>query len=63
MHNSKVLIWLKSTSDPIVYHHVEAVYEKGLFLCVKMKDDTYDKYPIRDIFKVQQSPDSEKSEE
>lgn len=60
MHNSKVFIWLKNTSDPIVYRHVEAVYEKGSFLCVKLNDDECDKYPINDIFKVQQLIDSEK---
>ena len=48
-----IKIWLKETSQPLIYNNVVNTYEKGSFYCI------YDgikvcKIPIQNIFKLEE---------
>ena len=49
----KIKIWLKKTSNPIEMEDVKNAYEKGKFYCIYF-NQTVVKYPIRDIFRVEE---------
>lgn len=49
----KVVLWLKSTSFPLIYENVSQTYVKEGFYCLLSKERVL-KYPINDIFRVEE---------
>lgn len=47
-----VKIWLKETSNAIVYKNVDNTYEKGSFYCLHTVEKVAIKYPIANIWRV-----------
>lgn len=52
-----IKIRLKHTSQPICFTHVVNAYQKGSFYCVYLNEGTVKKYPIVDIFNVEETYD------
>lgn len=44
-------LWLKDTSDPILYNAL-STYTKGFFFCIRDNNNKVHKYPIMNIFRV-----------
>lgn len=51
----EVKIRLKQTSQAIVYNSAKNAYQKGDLYCVFLNDETVKKYPIADIFDIEES--------
>lgn len=51
----KVELWLKRTSQPLVYEDVMNTYQKGKFYCVLGYDNIVIKYPIANIWRVKET--------
>ncbi len=47
-------LWLKETSQPIVYNNADTSYSKGPFYVIKVGDVVY-KYPLFNIWRVGES--------
>ncbi len=47
----KVEVWLKETSEPIIYMDYINTYQKGDFYCIRMRDIVI-KYPIDNIWRI-----------
>ncbi len=47
-----VKIWLKETSDPIVYQDVDNTYQKGAFYCLHHISRKATKFPIDNIWRI-----------
>lgn len=54
----KILLWLKNTSQPIVFKYVINAYTKGEFYCI-YDGENVTKFPIADIFRTVESYYSE----
>lgn len=50
----EVKIWFDRSSVPIVYKEADSTYQKGDMFCIGYNGQV-DKYPIRNIFKVNES--------
>lgn len=49
----KVTLLLESSSEAKEYENVDAVYQKGDFLCIASKQKNWvHKYPIANVFRV-----------
>ena len=48
----KVSLWLKETSQPIIYEDVKNTYTKGYFYCIYASNEEVYKWPIFDIFRT-----------
>lgn len=51
----KVEIRLKQTSQAIKFENVKNAYQKGDFYCVYLDTGVVKKYPIADIFDIEES--------
>ena len=51
----KVEIYLKETSQRIIFEDAKNTYTKGDFYCVYTKDNWVYKYPTANIFNVRES--------
>lgn len=49
----EVKVWLKETSVPMV-HNAKSTYTKGPLFCVMCRDGKVFKYPISNIFRVEE---------
>jgi hypothetical protein len=50
----RVELWLKETSQPIIFENTKNAYTKGALYCVYV-GDTVNKFPIEHIFRVVES--------
>jgi hypothetical protein len=53
----KIFLWLKETSQPLLYHDVINTYTKGEFFVIYYllhKEEAYDKFPISNIWRVRE---------
>jgi len=48
----KVIVHLKTQSQPIEYSDVVNTYQKGDLFCVYREDETVHKFPVGDLFRV-----------
>jgi hypothetical protein len=59
----KIFLWLKETSQPLLYHDVINTYTKGKLWVVYYllnKEETYDKFPISNIWRIREFKEREK---
>lgn len=55
-----VIVELKETSQPIRIDGVKNTYTKGPMFCIMQEyDDVVHKYPVANIFRVKEIPESE----
>jgi len=50
--NMKIKVHLLSQSQPIVYDNVKNAYTKDGMYCIYKEDNTVDKFPMVNIFRV-----------
>ena len=50
----QVTIRLQECSNDITYFEVTAAYTKGKFYCIRLSDNTTIKYPINNLFSVEE---------
>lgn len=48
----KVTIYLKETSQPLVFENVANTYTKGLLYCIYINHSLIHKFPLSNIFKI-----------
>lgn len=48
----KVELYLHKLNSPVIYADAESTYQKGDFLCVKLRNNKVHKYPVADIFRI-----------
>lgn len=54
MKTIKVTVHLKTQSQPIVYKEVINTYQKGDLFCVYLAKEISIKFPIADIFRIEE---------
>jgi len=50
----RVSVQLKETSQPIVYNKAVNLYQKGSLICIYLASEVVVKYPVADIFRIEQ---------
>jgi len=54
MKKVKVVVHLKTQSQPIVYMGVINTYQKGDLFCLYLEKERVAKFPISDIFRIEE---------
>lgn len=49
----QVKVWLDRTNAPLEYE-AESTYQKGDLFCIKQRSNIYIKFPIQNIFKIEE---------
>lgn len=55
----RVHVHLKHQSKPVKYPQVKNAYQKGDLYCIMLPDRVVHKYPLVDLFRVEELPDSD----
>jgi hypothetical protein len=50
-----ILIHLTTQSNPITRHDIKNAYTKGSLYCVKLEDGRVEKYPLCNIFRIEET--------
>jgi hypothetical protein len=50
----KVIIHLKTQSQPIIYERVVNTYQKGDLFCLYLESEKTIKFPIQNIFRIEE---------
>lgn len=54
MKRIKVIVHLKTQSQPIVYEKVINTYQKGDLYCLYLETERSIKFPLADIFRIEE---------